>query len=417
MSLLESVPTQPKGGPAWLAPLREKAHAALESGGLPTKKTEAWRFTSVRALVKGEWAPAKPLAPAERASASGWEALFAGGQYLGALDKSAPPEGVGVHRLGADGGPDVRERLGAVLPNEHFVALNTAMFDEAVVLHVSAPVAEPVTLRYVAAGAGQVAYPRVLVVLAPGAELTLVERWEGTGESFTDAVTEVHLGANAGLEHVRVHEDAGALVGALSVHQERDSRYTSRVFSFAGAPMRLDLRVELAGKGARAVLDGAYLVGGEAHVDHHVRVDHVAPHCFSQQRYRGVVADRGTAVFDGQAIVHQSAPASEAHQENRNLLLSDTAHVHTKPHLEIENDDVVASHGATVGSLDAGQLFYLRSRGVPADTARAILTYAFLEALVDEVRLPALAKELQGDLLDRLPEGDVLRAFEVEEEL
>ena len=179
--------------------------------------------------------------------------------------------------------------------------------------------------------------------------------------------------------------------------------------TLGGALLRFDVRVLLQGQGAECQLNGAYLVDGNDHVDHHTLVEHQAPRCRSNQTYRGIASGHGTAVFDGIVLVHRGAQKTEAHQENRNLLLSETATVHTKPHLEIDTDDVVCSHGATVGSLDESQLFYLRTRAIPEKLARAMLTYAFIERVVDEVGHEPTRDRLREAVLDRIPEGQTIR--------
>jgi Fe-S cluster assembly protein SufD len=246
--------------------------------------------------------------------------------------------------------------------------------------------------------------------LGEGAELTLIETYSGTESGqLSNAVVEVDLGRNAKMSHVRVHENAGLQVGRVDVRQAADSRYRSTVITLGGALLRFDVRCLLQGKGAQCQLDGAYLLEGDDHVDHHTLVEHQAPHCQSTQTYRGIVSGKGTAVFDGVVVVHRDAQKTEAHQENRNLLLSDTATVHTKPHLEIDADDVICSHGATVGALDESQLFYLRARGVPKDLARAMLTYAFLESVVDRISHAATRARMREALLARIPYGEEIR--------
>ncbi len=389
MALLDTSRTAPGKG---VAPLRSAAKAALEASGLPGRKTEAWRFTSVRDLTTADATPAQ-----------------------GGLVVDAAP-GVDVHRLQGELPADVAGWLAAVeptLPNAHFVALNGVLADELVVLHAQGHVVAPVTVTHHGAGEGSVSTPRLLVVLEPNAELTLVERFGGSSKGLTNAVTQVRLGANAGLRHIRVHDVAQAsLIGALGVAQERDSRYRSLVVSLGGRLARLDLRVRLEGAGSRCDLDGLYHVDGQDHVDHHLRVEHHAPHATSTQTYRGVLDGRGVAVFDGQAQVTRTGPGAEAHQQNRNLLLSEGARAHTKPHLEIDHDEVVASHGATVGSLDEDALFYLRARGVPREDARTILVHAFLRELLESAPTP-LRDELAAALRERLPRGEVTAAMEL----
>ena len=250
----------------------------------------------------------------------------------------------------------------------------------------------------------------MLVTVGANAELTLIESYasEDAGQ-LINSVVEVDLGRNAKMNHVRVHENAGLQVGRVDVRQQADSGYRSTVITLGGALLRFDIRCLLQGKGAECQLDGAYLIDGDDHVDHHTVVEHQAAHCRSTQTYRGIVSGKGTGVFDGIVIVHRDAQKTEAHQENRNLLLSETATIHTKPHLEIDADDVVCSHGATVGSLDADQLFYLRARGIPEDLAHSMLTYAFLKSIVDRVSHEPTRVRMSDALLARIPHGDEIR--------
>lgn len=393
-TLLESLPGTFDTGPHWLRTVRSRAAQTLRAGGLPTKRTEAWRFTPVGGVVGAAFAKAEtaPLLPSVDA-----------------------PKGVTVRRLNEvlDADPaELEGRLGRAA-GEHFAALNTALFEDGLWIHVDADthVDAPIRLSHPLPEVGStVQYPRVLVTAAPGSAATLIERYAGGHtEALTNSLVEVEVGRNASLRHVRVHENAGLQVGRVDVQQDADSRYRSVVVTLGGALLRMDVHALLDGPGAECRLDGAYLADGHDHVDHHTLVEHRAPHCRSDQVYRGIASGRGTAVFDGIVVVHRDAQKTEAHQENRNLLLSETATVHTKPHLEIDADDVVCSHGATVGALDQDQLFYLRSRGIPDELARAILTFAFIEQVVDQVQDDETRSRLRDAVLARIPEGDSVR--------
>ena len=350
-------------------PLRAQAAAALQSG-LPTKKTEAWRFTSVRHLVD---AARVEVAPNIEVT----------------LRDGVTAEWVASHEL-----------VGTMAESLHFAALNTVRHEKVLVVRATGADRSTVTLRIGAAGEGQITHPRILVIAEKHSELTLVERYE-PGAGLVNVVTEMVLEDGAAVDHTRLHLGLDQHVGTLAVHQKRDTCYGSRVFSFGGALVRLALRVALHGPGASASTEGAYHVTDGEHVDHHLFVDHIGPKNTSTQVYRGVLDGKGSAVFDGQSIVGKDAPGSECHQSNGNLLLSDRATLHTKPHLEINNDDVVASHGATAGALDSDALFYLQSRGIPHDTARAMLTDAFLRAVLDDVQVPEVLTELRRALVDR----------------
>jgi len=395
-TLLASLPTSFDTGPEWLRALRGRAADRLRDQGLPTKRTEAWRFTPVRSVVDAEFSR----------DDKGIASLV-----------SALPDGVTVRNLNEvlESEPELLEgRLDLGGAPSHFAALNTALFDDGLWIDVSAGTvaAAPIELSQVVPTRSEpgVTYPRVLVTLGESAELTLIETYASNqaGE-LSNSVVEVDLGRNAKMSHVRVHQNAGLQVGRVDVRQAADSGYRSTVVTLGGALLRFDVRCLLQGKGAECQLDGVYLIDGVDHADHHTLVEHQAPHCRSAQTYRGIVSGKGTAVFDGVVIVHRDAQKTEAHQENRNLLLSDTATVHTKPHLEIDADDVICSHGATVGSLDEDQLFYLRARGIPEDLALAMLTYAFLESIVDRVNHEPTRERMREALLARIPHGDEIR--------
>ncbi len=393
-TLLDTLPSSFESGPAWLRTLRERAADTLRARGLPTKKTEAWRFTPVRGVVEREFPRTHGADKPEVVSSLPSEVEV---RSLRAVLEQEPELLEG--RLDLGGAP------------EHFAALNTAMFSDGLWLDVPAGVAvdSPIELAYEGGAAG-VSYPRVLVTVGEAAELTIIETYRGASRAhLTSSVVEIDLGRNAKVNHVRAHENPGLQVGRVDIRQAEDSRYRSTVVTLGGALLRFDTRSLLEGAGSECQLDGAYLVDGDDHVDHHTLVEHRAPHCRSEQTYRGIVSGSATAVFDGIVVVHRDAQKTEAHQENRNLLLSETATVHTKPHLEIDADDVICSHGATVGSLDEDQMFYLRARGIPEDLAHSMLTFAFVESIIDRVDHEPTRARMRETLLARIPHGDQIR--------
>jgi Fe-S cluster assembly protein SufD len=436
VGLLRVLDAAPSGGPAWLDPLRRAGVEALRAKGLPGKHDEAWRFTSVRELAE----PAYEVASGVEAEARLRELVEArfgedGAHRVAVIDgrpsvPSALPEGLEVSSLAdalAGRSELVEAHLGEHAGTEFFAGLNAAMFRDGVVVRLARGRAleRPLHLVHLSAASEKdvVVHPRLVIVVEAGAELCLVESFlgrtgaerrasapgptrEGAGRHLTNLVSEIVLEPGARLEHVIVHDGVDRHVARVAVQQAGGSAYRSRVFTFGGALVRLDVEATLAGEGASAELDGVYHVAGEDHVDHQLRVVHRAPRCTSRQVYRGVLDGAGEAVFDGTTVVERGAQRTEAHQENRNLLLSDSATVNTKPHLRIDADDVVCSHGATVGSIDPEQLFYLRARGVPEALARAMLTFAFLRALVEGVTHAPTRERLIGALLERLPEGE-----------
>jgi Fe-S cluster assembly protein SufD len=301
--------------------------------------------------------------------------------------------------------------------DDGFTAQNAALFEDAVVIRVKegTTLAAPIVVVHAAGGADSplLSVPRILVVADPGSDATIVQAhvFAGGAAVLESSVTEVVVLSGARLEHVRLHQGTpeSAAVARVSVRQGKDSSYASRVFTFGGALARLSLSVLLDGAGASAVLDGLYLADEGDVLDHHTIVDHASPHCTSRERYKGTLDRTALAVFDGTVIVRRGASKTEGHQENRNLLLSNDAIVHTKPHLRIDTDDVKCSHGATVGRLDPEQLFYLRSRGIDESVARSMLIFAFAQDMTEGVRSPELREALAARIAARLPGGEEAR--------
>jgi Fe-S cluster assembly protein SufD len=434
--LVQAIPDDLADRPApdWLRSLRVEAGESLRADGLPGKRDEAWRFTPTRALVTPTYAPAAEAAPALGPglvrSAFGDDdgthrVVLANGRLVPEIGDgdTGLPDGIVVRGLAdalGDAGaePRIGEVLGRLAERRHFAGLNAAMFEDGLLVEVApgTRVERPLHLVHVALSGSSpvVSYPRVVIRVGSGAELTLVESHlhDGGEPHLTDGVTEVLVEGNASLDHTRAAADAsptGWRVETLAVRVDASGRYASRVVTLGGGFARLDLQVTLAGPGAEARLDGVYHAADGDLVDHHLRVDHQAPHSSSHQTYRGILDGRGKAVFDTIARVRAGAGGAAAHQENRNLLLSDQADLHTKPHLEIETDDVSASHGATVGALDEDSLFYLRSRGVDRATAEALLTYSFVETLVEPIPHAPTRERLAQGLLSRLPQGGAIR--------
>jgi Fe-S cluster assembly protein SufD len=299
-----------------------------------------------------------------------------------------------------------------------FAALNALRFEEGWVLVVEegCQVESPITFEHrVEAAEATVSYPRALLVLEEGASCTVIERFSGSPEAqhLSDEVIQVYVAEKASLRHTRMYFGSGqrAHCSHLEVQVAGGGDYKLGSYMLGGSLTRSDIVVRLVGERATVELDGLFLAADEELVDHHVRVEHHASRAQSNQTFRGVVTGRGHAVFDGIIEVKRDAQQTDAHMQNRNLLLSDRATLHTKPHLEIDADDVACSHGATVGALDDDQLFYLRARGIPEADAKAILTYAFVEELVARAPAEHVRDALRDAVLGWLPEGHLVRGI------
>jgi Fe-S cluster assembly protein SufD len=240
-------------------------------------------------------------------------------------------------------------------------------------------------------------YPRTLVVALPGSRATVIETHLGAEglPYLADAVTEIDVADGASLEHCRVEADAETAfhVATVQARLGRDARLVSNAASLGAGLARIDIGATLA-EGAECTLNGLYLGDGSRHVDHHTSVDHAAPHGTSHQLYKGILSGSARAVFNGRIRVAEGASKTDAFQANRNLLLSREALVFTRPQLEIHADDVKCTHGATIGQLDAGALFYLRSRGIGEAEARRLLLEAFVGEVIGRIGFGPLAERL-----------------------
>jgi Fe-S cluster assembly protein SufD len=421
---------QHRAEPAWLAELRDGAAARFAELGFPTTRLEDWKYTDVTRVVEGEYrAPDGQSVEAGAAEAhyvdeaARCRLAFVDGRFspeLSTLD--ALPRGVVVTDLAGavtTDGARILERLGSLAGTAAgaFAALNTALWEAGALVEIpeGRAVEQTIHLLYLS-GAGDrpvLASPRTLVVAGAGSVARIVESFAsvGDGEVLTNAVAEISLGDGAVVEHYRVQNESresAVHVGSTDVRVGRGATYTSVAVALGSRLSRHDLRVELAAEGASCSIDGLYAVDGARHCDNHTAIRHAVPHTGSTQLYKGVLSDSARAVFNGRVVVERNAQKAEAHQTNRNLLLSGGPRVDTKPELEIYTDDVVCTHGATVGALDDEERFYLASRGLDPDTARGLLTYGFAEEIIAEIKTESLRRQLDAVILDRVGGGSAI---------
>ncbi len=414
------------GGPGW-AEWRARALERLLALGLPTPRDDAWKYTNLRILGKRTLVPALPrplgtVALDVLPPVAGPRLVFVDGRFHPGLSAGALPAGVTLTPFAAlieRGQPAL---LGPALTGPDPSAidvrirlLNACFAVDGAVLAVApdTAVAGPLQIVYVATGGG--AYPRTEVELGAGSALDLIEYHVAAddAEAFVALASDLRLGPGARLTH-SCFQLAGAhtvLLDDAKVTLAADARYRHRLVALGGQVARLDLRVALAGHGASAELAGLFLADGRR--EHHVRtlIEHRAPGTRSDQSYRGVATDRARGSYDGKVIVHPGAAGTESRQSSRNLLLGREAAVDTRPQLQIETDDVKCSHGATTGALDEQVLFYLLTRGLDRDTARALLTYAFLGEVLGLLAPEALRRAVEARVLGRLPAAALIREF------
>ncbi|MEO7658100.1 MAG: Fe-S cluster assembly protein SufD [Pyrinomonadaceae bacterium] len=349
--------------------LREAAFAAFSLSGFPTPRDEDWKYTNVASIAKESWTVAAPTAESAKAVASIHDILAA----------------FNFRRNG-------------------FAALNLA-FAEFKVIRIpkETSVAEPIEISF-SAETDTAIFPHVIIIAEAGSKATIVESYASTTKSFVNAAVQIVVEDNANLTHYRVQKDSAEAfnVGTTEVSLGSGSRYDSTNINLGGAISRHDIDVKFTAEGGEAWVDGLYMLNGSQHHDTHSIIDHTVPNCLSHQNYKGVLNDKSRGVFNGKVFVRENAHGTDAQQSNKNLLLSNDARVDTKPQLEIFNDDVKCSHGATVGQLEEEELFYLLTRGLPETLAKNLLTYGFAEEVIKKIGIESIKRELDNTVLNRL---------------
>lgn len=362
----------------------------LEGFELPTAKDEDWRFTPVQPLIEAaerfSAEPGPSFTPKPFVCFDAYKLVFVNGAYRPELSQPGP----GVEAFT----PEKSKGKG-------FAGLAAATAPAGARLRIKTDLGRPLRLIF-ASTTGMRAW-RVELELADGARAEVFEEYEGQGQYFTNVVTRARLGASAQLIYTKLQRESVSALHAATFDAElgRDAVLTANFISLGASLSRNDVNVALKGEGADATLNGLYLARGSQHVDFHTTIDHSAPHGSSRELFKGVLDDKARAVFNGLIEVRPGAQKTDAMVYNRNLLLSDKGLVNTKPEFKIHANDVQCKHGATVGQLNADALFYLRSRGISADSARALLILGFAREMVDRLSLPALREALAADLEER----------------
>ena len=407
----------------WLTAMRERASKDFAAQGLPDPRDENWKYTRIQQLLQINYdlAQQQPdpditLSAKIKQHCSGEHCLvFINGCYKKQLSSvSGLPEGLILSSF-AEAVQYHPNLLASALRKTGnyqelpFSLLNTAMMSDGVFLWAAdnTAIEAPIHCLFIAAAAAHpvVNYSRLLLVLKNNARLTLLEHYldltpaddsqtaqTNRNQNLLNTVTEIHLSPQAEMIHYKLQYDSvnSTHIAAMYVQQQQASHFTSHSYSFGGALARHDIQVQLCERQAECSLHGAYLVDRQQHVDYHTQIEHLAPACNSLQVYKGVVQGQARAVFNGKVNIHPDAQQSNARQLNKNLLLGDNAEVDTKPELQIYADDVLCSHGATVGQLDAQTLFYLCSRGVSKKDAQAWLVYGFISDVLERINNPAM---------------------------
>ena len=353
---------------AELKELRNKAFAYFEENGFPTLKNEEWKYTNV----------------SQQSAVSSEQKV----QLLKTEVQSPKTELLEKFNF---------ERNG-------FTALNLAFADvQIITIPKETSVIEPFEFNF-KADENTANFPHILIIAEAGSKATVIENYESDGKSFTNTAVQIFVAENANLTHYRVQKESPEAfhVGTTEVELSSGSLYNSTNINLGGQISRHDVHLKFTAEGGEAFVDGLYMLNGNQHHDTHSTIDHALPNCVSHQTYKGVLNDKSRGVFNGKVFVRANASGTDAQQSNKNLLLSNDARVDTKPQLEIFNDDVKCSHGATVGQLEDEELFYLLSRGISQALAKNLLTYGFAEEIINKIEIEAIKKDLDEAVLNRL---------------
>lgn len=417
--LLKSWSTKPAESISWFNNLRNQAIDRVSAQKLPAKRDEEWRFTDISPLAR---LPYQPSQAECRLQAHDIEHLclkeaenrlvFVDGHYSPELSRIADDTALVAGNL-----PDFLSTHSAILEshlgqyahyeNNVFAALNTAFLRDAALIIVpkNTTINEPVHLLFIAAQSEVTSYPRCLLVAETGSQVTIIEDYVSLQKAtyITNSVTEISLAANAHVQHIRVQrENTQAFhLANCAVSLARASNYQSISVSLGSRISRYNLDVHLTDEAAECVIDGLTLISDHQLADTHTCIDHIKPNGTSHQQHKCIVDGSAHAVFNGKIMVRPHAQRTNSSQSSRNLLLSSTAQVDTKPQLEIFADDVKCAHGATVGQLEQEEIFYLESRGLSEAAARNLLTYAFGAEIIRRIPVTSLRQQLEQAVLNQ----------------
>ena len=396
---------------AWLNQQRQAGLAQFEKVGLPGVRDEDWRYTNLRALKSNEFSvsSSSPLS-IELAETTNPRLVFVDG-HLDTDASTGLSERVNSLKDSLD---SVSDAMGSTLPkNPHgFTALNSAYAQDGYVVHLRPGVVLDGVLEvvFVSQTADAVSHTRNLIIAEANTQCTVVERHIGVHGTvyLNNIVTEIIAGDNAHVDHYKIQQESDEAfhMGGVFINQASSSQVKNHNIALSGLVTRNDVYCNLLGQGAHMEMNGLVLGQGRQHIDNHTEVNHAVPNCTSDEYYKTVLDNHSRSIFRGRIIVAEDAQQTVADQQNNNLLLSKDAEADCKPQLEIYADDVKCSHGVTVGQLNPVSLFYLKSRGINADSANALLTFAFANEVIDRVKVPSVREELTqimaGELLSGL---------------
>src|SRR5258706_2050354 len=418
-NLLQGREAVADAGSAWQRTLRMRAVERANELTVPTTRDEEWRFTDLSPLYRIVFRPAASAGLLGKSQIDAFaipeaqtRLVFLDGCYSAELSHVNSSDGVSVGNLAdvsksAETVAQTHLAQLAAIEEDVFAAVNTAFLRDGALIHVARDrvVNAPIHLLFVATRKDSAGYPRVLVVAEPGAQCTVVEDFVGAtdGAYLTNAVSELYVAENARVAHVKLQRETPTAfhIANTSVRVARGGHYATWTVALGARISRHNLSIVQAGEATEFSIDGLALISGRQLADMHSSIDHAYAHGHSRQLHKTVVGGGAHAVFNGKILVRQGAQQTDSGQQSRNLLISDKAHVDTKPQLEIFADDVKCAHGATVGQIEADELVYLKSRGLSDTAARNLLTYAFAAQVIERIPVKSLVDQLEKIVLEQ----------------
>jgi Fe-S cluster assembly protein SufD len=403
--------------------IRSEAIKTFEDNGFPSKKDEAWKYTSLNKILKQDYSVFPNQENAIEYSdvkkyfiydIDSYKIVFIDGKYSSHLSETTH-DGIDVCLMSAAlTKPKYRlvieNYFNKVATNDSISSLNTAFSSEGAFIHIpkNKLAEKPIQIIHFSTGneSAVMLQPRNLIVVDENSHVQIIERHQSLTDNpvLTNSVTEIFANKRAIIDYYKVQNDNqnASLIDNTFIKQKQESHASVHTFTFGGGLTRNNLNFYQHGERIDSTLKGVTIIGDKQHVDHNTLVHHIEPNCESHQDYKGIFGDNSTGVFNGKVVVEKEAQKTNAFQANNNILVSDNSAINTKPQLEIFADDVKCSHGCTIGQLDESALFYMRSRGIPEKEAKALLMYAFSNNVLESVKIPELKTRINRLIANKL---------------
>ncbi|MFD1094379.1 Fe-S cluster assembly protein SufD [Salegentibacter chungangensis] len=395
--------------------IRNQAIKEFETLGFPSRKEEAWKYTSLNSVLKHDYSvfPKKEDALEYRDikkylihDIDTYDLVFIDGIYSSHLSQTTHDK-IDVCLMSsalnkAKYKPVIENYFNKLAPKSGLNSLNTAFAHEGAFIHIhkNKMADKPIQIINFSTGneSALLLQPRNLIVVDENSHAQIIERHQSLTDHpvLTNSVTEIYADKRAIVDYYKIQNDktSASLIDNTFIEQQAESNCSVHTFSFGGQLTRNNLNFYQKGERIESTLKGVTIIEGKQHVDHNTLVHHIEPNCESHQDYKGIFAERSTGVFNGKVVVEKEAQKTNAYQSNNNILIDDKATINSKPQLEIFADDVKCSHGCTIGQLDEEALFYLQSRGIPRKEARGLMTYAFANNVLESVKIPEIKKRI-----------------------